>query len=145
MSDAKPQSFLFRPAEHLRLPSDFKRVYDRRCSVSNQWLIIYGCLNALGHARLGLSVSRKVGNAVARNRFKRTFGPSRQISTPTAPRSDRSASFLSSRWLLQRVPVWKPQTEAFCPKPFAPEKGHRFVREDAVWTATVHDELAMLG
>lgn len=67
------QSYRFRPAEHLRRPSDFKRVYDRRRSVSNDWLIVYGCENGLDHLRLGLSVSRKFGNAVRRNRLRRLF------------------------------------------------------------------------
>ncbi len=34
-------------------------------------LVLYSLDNGLGHARLGLSVSRKVGNAVQRNRIKR--------------------------------------------------------------------------
>ena len=34
-------------------------------------MVVYGCENELPHARLGLSVSRKVGNAVFRNRWKR--------------------------------------------------------------------------
>src|SRR2546421_7508071 len=63
----------FRKQEHLRSPSDFKRVYDRKCSVSNSWLMVYGCPNESERLRIGLSVSRKVGNAVARNRFKRLY------------------------------------------------------------------------
>jgi ribonuclease P protein component len=34
---------------------------------------VYACENALPHPRLGCSVSRKVGNAVVRNRYKRLF------------------------------------------------------------------------
>jgi ribonuclease P protein component len=34
-------------------------------------LIVYYKKNSLGHSRLGLSVSKKVGNSPTRNRFKR--------------------------------------------------------------------------
>ena len=68
-----PRAFAFRPHEHLRRPADFQRVYDRRRSVSNEWLIVYACPNGLPHTRLGLSVSRKVGGAVQRNRRRRLF------------------------------------------------------------------------
>lgn len=67
------QSFRFRPHEHLRRPADFRRVYDRRRSASDGWIIVYACENGLPHLRLGLSVSRKVGNAVVRNRLRRLY------------------------------------------------------------------------
>jgi ribonuclease P protein component len=69
----QPVSFRFRPHEHLRRPRDFRRVYDRRRSVSDAWLIVYACENDLPHARLGLSVSRKVGGATHRNRLRRLY------------------------------------------------------------------------
>ena len=58
--------FRFRPHEHLRRPADFRRVFERRRSVSDAWLIVYGCENGLPHLRLGLSVSRKFGQATHR-------------------------------------------------------------------------------
>ena len=65
--------FAFRPHEHLRRPADFQRVYDRRRSASDGWLIVYACENGLPHLRLGLSVSRKNGPATHRNRLRRLY------------------------------------------------------------------------
>ena len=50
---------------------DFERAYERRRRASDDWLLIFGCENGLDHPRLGLSVSRKVGGAIVRNRWKR--------------------------------------------------------------------------
>jgi ribonuclease P protein component len=68
-----PDSFRFHAAEHLRRPADFRRVYERRRSASNEWLIVYACENGLSHLRLGLSVSRKAGHATHRNRLRRLY------------------------------------------------------------------------
>lgn len=65
--------FAYRPHEHLRRPSDFRRVYDRRRSVSNERLLVYACENGLPYLRLGLSVSRKFGQATCRNRLRRLY------------------------------------------------------------------------
>jgi len=46
-------------------------VYARRVSVQGPGFSLAGGENSLPHARLGLSVSRRVGKAVARNRWKR--------------------------------------------------------------------------
>ena len=66
-------SFRFLPAEHLRRPADFRRVYERRRSLSDGWLIVYACENSLPHLRLGLSVSRKFGQATHRNLLRRLY------------------------------------------------------------------------
>jgi ribonuclease P protein component len=75
----------FRKAEHLRRPSDFKRVYERRRSVSDPWLIVYGCENGLPYLRLGLSVSRKVGSAVKRNRMRRLLREAFRLTRADMP------------------------------------------------------------
>ncbi len=66
-------SFRFRKHEHLRRAADFRRVYERRRSVSDGLLIVYACENRLPYLRLGLSVSRKMGGAVQRNRLRRLY------------------------------------------------------------------------
>ncbi len=50
---------------------DFRRVYERRCSVGDDLLIARGCETDRAFPRLGLAVSKQVGCAVVRNRWKR--------------------------------------------------------------------------
>lgn len=52
-------------------PAEFRRVYARRRSATDGVLRVQACENDLGHGRLGLAVSRRAGNAVVRNRWKR--------------------------------------------------------------------------
>jgi ribonuclease P protein component len=61
----------FPKKNRLLSPFDFERVYGSQAYVSDGVLVLNGSQNALNVTRLGLSVSRKVGNAVVRNRWKR--------------------------------------------------------------------------
>jgi ribonuclease P protein component len=63
-----------RSASRARLSrsAEFERVYRQGRSTANRHLVLYAFPNPSTQApRLGLSVSRKVGGAVARNRVKR--------------------------------------------------------------------------
>lgn len=60
------------PAEYrLKKSAEFERVFARRCSQGDGLLIVYVAENERPIPRLGLVVSRKVGNSVVRNRWKR--------------------------------------------------------------------------
>jgi ribonuclease P protein component len=64
--------FRFPKTLHLRRPSEFRAVYDFRCGASDAWLGLSVKPNG-GESRVGLSVSRKYGNAVRRNRLRRLY------------------------------------------------------------------------
>ena len=50
---------------------DFSRIIKRKQSMANLTFIIYYLKNDIGHARIGISVSKKLGKAVIRNKIKR--------------------------------------------------------------------------
>lgn len=69
--------------ESLKKNRDFKEVYNQRRSVANRLLVLYVKKNNLCINRLGISVSRKVGGAVVRNRIKRLIKESYRLDENT--------------------------------------------------------------
>jgi len=61
----------FSRKEHLRRGADFDRAFQCGRRASDTLLTVYVIENGLGYSRLGRSVGRRVGNAVARNRVRR--------------------------------------------------------------------------
>ncbi len=57
--------------QRLRRSAEYLRCYRRGRRLRGSFLRLHFAPNPLGHARLGITASRKVGNAVARNRLKR--------------------------------------------------------------------------
>jgi ribonuclease P protein component len=55
----------------LRRQGEFDRVHDSQFFAADATLVVKAVENGSGITRLGLSVSRRVGNAVVRNRWKR--------------------------------------------------------------------------
>lgn len=57
--------------ESLKKSEDFRKVYDKKKSYANKYLVIYVKKNEKEMNRLGISVSKKVGNSVVRHRLTR--------------------------------------------------------------------------
>ena len=81
MSNHFPKSF------RLRSSKQFQSVFAARCSASDDTLILFAIANELPHCRLGLSVSKKIGNAVVRNRWKRLIREAFRTSQALLPGS----------------------------------------------------------
>lgn len=60
-----------RPDFSIKSPMDFQKVWQFRCPAGDGLLTVFAVPNGLAIPRLGLSISRKYGNAVKRNRWKR--------------------------------------------------------------------------
>ena len=69
----------------LRRQSEFDRVYQSPAYAVDQVLVVRGQESGLDHCRLGISVSRKVGNAVVRNRWKRLIREAFRCTRPNLP------------------------------------------------------------
>ena len=61
----------FRKHQRLWGRKDFARVFRRRCRVSEDGLLAFVDRNDTGQPRLGISIGRRAGKAVERNREKR--------------------------------------------------------------------------
>jgi len=55
----------------VRHSGDYRRAYERRSTVADGQMVIFGHPNGLSYPRLGISASRRLGGAVVRNRWKR--------------------------------------------------------------------------
>lgn len=75
----------FQRHEHIRSPADFQAVYDRRRSAADDTLVLYAKENGLPHSRVGLSVSKKFGGAVVRNRIRRLMREAYRLSKHNVP------------------------------------------------------------
>ena len=57
----------------LKCNTDFRRTYLRGKSYTNPALVLYVNKNRAGLCRVGITTSRKIGNAVQRNRARRVI------------------------------------------------------------------------
>ncbi len=65
------QNFRYCKSNRLRSRTDFERVHQSDLYVADRTLVVKAVDNVTAETRLGLSVNRRVGCAVIRNRWKR--------------------------------------------------------------------------
>jgi ribonuclease P protein component len=63
--------FLFTKADRILKRPDFLRLFKHGKKIHNEHFVASFCPGRFERTRLGITVSRKVGNAAARNRIKR--------------------------------------------------------------------------
>ncbi len=66
-------------SESLKKNKDFQQVYRRGKSYANRYLVMYILENHLNKNRLGISVSKKVGNSIVRHRLARLIRESYRL------------------------------------------------------------------
>lgn len=66
-------------SESLKHTADFQKVYREGKSYANRYLVLYVLENQTGRNRLGISVSKKVGNSVVRHRITRLIRESYRL------------------------------------------------------------------
>ena len=62
----------FKRTQGLKKDSDFRKVYKHGKSFANRNLVMYILDNKSDSTRVGISVSKKVGNAINRNKIRRS-------------------------------------------------------------------------
>ena len=67
-------------SESLKKNRDFQKVYSNGRSFANRYLVMYILENGSSGNRLGISVSKKVGNSVVRHRIKRLIKESYRLN-----------------------------------------------------------------
>ncbi|MTI49789.1 ribonuclease P protein component [Sporosalibacterium faouarense] len=67
--------------ESLRNNKDFRNVYDKGKSFANRYLVMFYLKNNMEISRVGFSVTKKLGNAVVRNKVKRRMKESYRINS----------------------------------------------------------------
>ena len=79
----------FPPTARLRLPSEFNHVFRAGTRSSDACFVVLASSNALGAARLGITVAKKtVAGAAKRTRIKRAVRESFRLNRPALPALD---------------------------------------------------------
>ena len=71
--------------ETLKKNIDFQKVYKSGKSYANKYLVMYVLENGTDITRIGISVSKKVGNSIVRHRLARLIREAFRLSTDYIP------------------------------------------------------------
>lgn len=75
---------------------DFDAVYGANARTSAGPLVVWAAPNELGHCRLGLAISRRMGTAVRRNRIRRLIRESFRLAQEDLPREPHAYDLVVS-------------------------------------------------
>lgn len=78
-------TFPFSKDYRIKRKRDFERIFREGERRRGKWALFCFCPNGKGNSRLGLSVGKEYGNAVARNRAKRIIREAFRLNRGTLP------------------------------------------------------------
>lgn len=88
-----PDRFFYKKRHRLKTSAEFAAVFNHKARKTQGPLTIFAKPNTLNHHRLGLSVGKRVGNAVARGKAKRMIRDAFRHEQHNLPKSKAGTSY----------------------------------------------------
>ncbi|MGL5347143.1 MAG: ribonuclease P protein component [Peptostreptococcaceae bacterium] len=85
----------FNKTKGLKKDSDFRKVYKHGKSFANRYLVMYILENKSDSSRIGISVSKKVGNAITRNKIRRRIKEAYRLNVDENVKSGYDIVFIA--------------------------------------------------